>query len=427
MKRFIAILMVIQLSLLAGCSIPFFGKSTDKASGLADGQQMLQLPENDQLGSTGSGISGNPVSSGTALTTTAGALAAAIPGGTTTDSALAATVSSAAIGAAADGVASSLAQESQGSGTAAPTSEVAAAETVRDEGDKPVEAKLPVTVYYQDGDGYLVPMTRWIQQQQGIARAAVSLTVDSAMAREEIAYYGVYPVIPADTKILGIDIRDGIATIDFDRHLLNYDNATSERNIIASVVYTMTEFKTVDKVRILINGYPQEVLKFGTNISMPLGREEVAVNSDVTLPKAGSDKVDLYFMKKANAGFTYMVPISVVNSESSGELPEILVKNLLKADPAGALNNEIPEGVTLLKDNLQNGVLTLDFSENFTDYGGSAREEGILKQLAYTVRQVDGIHSMKILVNGSEAQLPEGTDISDGVAIPATVNDVMDR
>ena len=77
----------------------------------------------------------------------------------------------------------------------------------------------------------------------GIARAAVSLAIDSPLVREETAYYGVYPVIPEGTEILGIDIRNGTAVIDFSRHLLNYGTAWSERNIIAAIVYSLPSLK----------------------------------------------------------------------------------------------------------------------------------------------------------------------------------------
>lgn len=412
MKRFIVILLVIQLSLLAGCTVPFFGKSSAQPSGIAEGQEMIKVQENEQL------------KSDDGAATTAGTVASDVPTDAS-DAAVASSVSSAPTDTAMDSIVPPLEQTTTDTGNVLPSA--SAVESPLDTGAVFAETRRPVTVYYQDGDGYLIPMTRWIQMQQGIARAAVSLGIDSAIAREEVAYYGVYPVIPVDTDILGIDIRDGIATIDFDRNLLNYNNAASERNIIASIVYTLTEFKTIGKVRILVNGYPQDILKYGTNVSEALGREDITINADASLLKDGSDKADIFLFKKANEGFTYLVPVSVSDTESAGGLPEMLVKQLLGKDSEDSLYTEMPEGVALLKYSTDNGVLTLDFSENFTDYGGNAREEGILKQLAYTVRQVEGIKRMMILVEGQRVELPEGTDISTGLAIPATINDVMDR
>lgn len=55
------------------------------------------------------------------------------------------------------------------------------------------------------------------------------------------------------------------------------------------------------------------------------------------------------------------------------------------------------------------------------------REEAILKQITYTLRQCDGIRKINITVEGRSTDLPEGTYISAGLVIPATINDVMDR
>lgn len=289
------------------------------------------------------------------------------------------------------------------------------------------EPRRAVTVYYQDGDGCIVPMTRWIEMQPGIARASLSLVIDSALTREELVYYGVYPVLPENTEILGIDLRNGTAVIDFNRYLLNYDSALSERNIVASIVYTLTEFDTIEQVRILVNGYPQGILKYGTDLGKPLGRENVMINADVALTPVEMAKVDVFLMKQANIGFIYPVPVSLADATDADDMPEILVKQLLAAESRNGLVNEIPEGVTLLGVNVVNGTITLNFSEEFANYGGSAREEGILKQLAYTLGQCSGIRRIKLLISGRHAELPEGADISEGLVIPATINDVIDR
>lgn len=316
--------------------------------------------------------------------------------------------------------------EPGGDGTAPATGVLAAASSRL--GSTFAEPRRPVTVYYQDKDGCVIPMTRWIQPQLGIARAAVSLAIDSPLTREETTYYGVYPILPEYTEILGIDIRDGIATIDFNKYLLNYGTAYSERNIVASIVYTLTEFDTIQKVMIMVNGYPLGILKYGADLSEPLGREDVMINADPRLLTAGKEKLDVYFMKTANAGFTYPVPVSVTDSEGGiGVMPETLVKQLLHAVPAGGMYSEMPEGVSLIGSYVQGGVITLDFSEEFLSYGGTAREESILKQLAYTLRQCGSIRKINILVEGRRVELPEGTNISAGLAIPVTINDVMDR
>jgi len=433
MKRLIAIILVIQLILLTGCTFPFFGKSSGKPQEADEGQKMVKLTDEQKVSDTGTGISEG--SSGettkTAETNIQAMTAQTDVAGVSTSSAVSSTTAPAAAelstpmtnGTAA---AESTAAESTAADSKAqqPDASLSGTDTVV---DAFTEARQPVTVYYQDKDGCLIPMARWILRQQGIARAAVSLCIDSAVTREELAYYGVFPVIPAYTEITGIDIRNGIATIDFNRHLLDYSNEITERNIVASIVYTLTEFKTVDKVRILVNGYTQGILKYGTDISGALGREDISINTNTSLMNVGTGKVDVFMLKKANEGFTYLVPVSVADTEFDGELPEILVKKLLDVEDRGGIYSEIPEEVNLLDCSIYYDVLTLNFSASFINYGGNTREEGILKQLAYTVRQAEGIKSLKILVDGRKAELPEGTDISSGLRIPSTINDVMDR
>ena len=291
-----------------------------------------------------------------------------------------------------------------------------------------VKAKLPVTLYYQDGDGYLVPMTRWIENQLGIARAAVSGLIDSAITREEIQYYGVYPVLPVNTDVQGINIKDGTATIDFNKSLLGYKDQASERNLVASIVYTLTEFSTIDNVRILVNGYPQKILKYGTDITEPLSRKNVSINSAETVVGNNSAKADIYCFKHANEGFTYLLPVSIEYGAVGEELkPETLVNLLLTEKTDEKLQSEMPGDAKLIGSSEDNGILTLNFDTAFIKYGGTAKEEGILKQLAYTMKQLKNAGRIKLQVEGVPAELPEGTDISNGLTIPKTINDYIDR
>lgn len=448
MKRFIVVLLVIQVLFLPACSVPFFGgKSSGSPSD--EEQKMVQLPDstrqsdvrNDSGGSaaagdTQAGAGNKPAGTGgayggmtgdTSGGTQAGAAdgtagtANAGSGGTPRDGTDVAGVTTGTEPGAEAGMSDS--QNTGGSlyqGAMGP-SPVNVSGAAKANG----EDRLAVTVFYQDKEGFLIPVTRWIQLQQGIARAALSLTIDSAVNREELAYYGVYPVLPEGTGILGIDIRDGVATVDFDRHVLNYGSAAAERNIVASIVYTLTGFKTVERVRILINGYEQGVLKFGTDISGTAGREDIAVNADVSAKEDGAYKADIFLFRQANEQFTYLVPVSIADGESAGDLPGSLVRRLLSENAEGGLYNEMPSGAELLEWNMNEGVLTLNFSKSFTAYGGNSKEEAILKQLAYTAGQIENIKGLRIMIEGAAAQLPEGTDISDGLSIPVTINDVM--
>lgn len=422
MKKVLVVILAVQIIFLTACSIPFFG-SSDKTEGIGEDGGMVKLSDGDQpnggeidvLGSGGElpdAPANSMEQSAQSQTGVAGTYTGAqLPGGSDAENG--------------EPPASSIKGQSGFAGEYSGSPDKGSLPSSSASTGQNMQGKYPVTVYYQDKDGCLIPMTRWIQMQQGVARAAVSLCIDSSITREEIAYYGIYPVLPEGTKILGIDLRDGIATIDFNRALLNYDSAVSERNIISSLIYTMTEFDTIDKVRILVNGYTQGLLKYGTDISEALGRESININTDEFFAETGFGKLDVYLLKSMDEGFTYLVPVSVDEPDFYGELPENLVEQLLFKEAKGGLYSEIPEDVALLDSNTEYGVLTLNFSSELLNYGGNAREEGILKQLIYTARQLEGIKRLRILVEGRKPELPEGTDISTGLGIPAVINDVI--
>lgn len=105
----------------------------------------------------------------------------------------------------------------------------------------------------------------------------------------------------------------------------------------------------------------------------------------------------------------------------------MLVKQLLYTEADDGLFSEMPDGAYLIDCVYDNGTIILNFSNEFINYGGSAKEEGILKQLAYTLRQCKDIRKIRIMIDGRETELPEGTDISGGLPVPAAINDVIDR
>ena len=431
MRRFIVLFLAIYMLLLTGCTIPFFGKSKNDPPAIADGSELVSVDDNGREGEQPGGLesedAGYDVDPEAAADTGYNSAYNSIETGDAAELPETETAGTTeTTGTTEEEAADSVLYVTDPIGTGNETGVLAAQS---DAGSSAFfsEPRRSVTVFYQDADGYLVPMTRWIETQPGIARASLNLVIDSALNREELVYYGVYPIIPENTEILGIDVRGGVATVDFNRYLLNYDSALSERNIIASIVYTMTEFETIERVRILINGYSQGILKYGADLGKPLGRDDVMINGELALTPDGTSKVDVFLMKQANIGFVYPVPLSVADTTDSDYLPEILIKQLLDTKAGGLLVNEIPQDVALLDTSTVNGDITLNFSKEFTNYGGTAREEGILKQLAYTLRQCNGIRRLRIMVEGRKVELPEGTDISQGLAIPATINDVIDR
>ncbi|MCF6335756.1 MAG: GerMN domain-containing protein [Spirochaetales bacterium] len=88
---------------------------------------------------------------------------------------------------------------------------------------------------------------------------------------------GLLSLIPQGTEIKGITISNGTATIDFNESLsFNSFGKEGLESELKQIIFTATEFPTVDKVQILINGQKKQFLSTeGVFIGDPLTRSSV--------------------------------------------------------------------------------------------------------------------------------------------------------
>ncbi|MEA1911025.1 MAG: GerMN domain-containing protein, partial [Spirochaetota bacterium] len=85
---------------------------------------------------------------------------------------------------------------------------------------------------------------------------------------------GLLSLIPSGTELLGISVSNMTATLNFNQ-ALSFNNFGQEglEAELKQIVYTATEFPTVDKVQILINGQKKQFLSTeGVFIGEPLTR-----------------------------------------------------------------------------------------------------------------------------------------------------------
>ena len=90
-------------------------------------------------------------------------------------------------------------------------------------------------VYYQDNYGYLVPVMCSVPMEDGIAKATLSMMVQSPDNDMQAARLGLRTVLPENTSI-DLDIAGGLARIDLGKEVLNMADAAAESNMVEAVV-----------------------------------------------------------------------------------------------------------------------------------------------------------------------------------------------
>jgi len=69
----------------------------------------------------------------------------------------------------------------------------------------------------------------------------------------------MYTVVPPGTRLLGLSIDNSVATVNLSREFESGGGSASMLGRLAQVVYTLTQFPTVDGVRFQLDGVPVTV------------------------------------------------------------------------------------------------------------------------------------------------------------------------
>lgn len=259
-------------------------------------------------------------------------------------------------------------------------------------------AEMVSTVcWYEDGDGYLVPVTRKIPMQDGIAKATLALMVESSENDLAAARMGLTNVIPEGVTI-DLDISGGKARVDLSQEALSCANAEEELLMVQGVAATLCGFETVDEVSFLFDGQKRSQLTHGTDVSGVFTEDSVNVESVATFSdSANADAVQLYF---PSASGRMLVPVTRTVF-SPADLPTAILELAKGPKTDSGLECPIPGKCGVKSVSVKNGVATIDFTKEFAataqhSDGGHQAVQAIL----FTASQFPGVKKVSILVEG---------------------------
>lgn len=261
---------------------------------------------------------------------------------------------------------------------------------------------IQTVVYYQDGDGYLVPVTRMIDKTDGVAKATLSLMVSSAANDLAAARLGLRTTVPEGTKI-DLDIANGKARVDLSREALSCATAEQEYAMVSSVASALCEFDTVNEVSFLFDGQQRSKLTHGTDVSHTFNGAGLNLESVSTLADAGSRTVQLYF---PSASGRMLVPVTRTVFSDADVTTAIL--ELAKGPrPDSGLTSPLPDDCGLLGVHMKNGVVTIDFTKQFIDAAQGDHGLQTLRAIMFTAAQFPGVKQVKISVEGKAWEPPK--------------------
>jgi spore germination protein GerM len=235
-----------------------------------------------------------------------------------------------------------------------------------------VESAQPVTLYFADVTGSLLVPVRRNADVEGnrIAEAAV---------RELIAgpRNGLGRLVAAGTNLLGITIEGGTATVNFDRDPGDYD----------SILFTLTEFKSVQRVQFQVNGGNVGPAR-GRPVLNPINPQGLAFDYGAT------EFLPLYFPSVDGAHDVRLIRMVPKTKQTA----EATVRALLEGPGPydSAVITVIPSGVELRGIKKSGDVILVDFTQPF-----AGAPDAAIRTIVESLTTLPSVGGVQFLVEGN--------------------------
>jgi germination protein M len=226
--------------------------------------------------------------------------------------------------------------------TGAPTSTATGTSTATPSGSPTAATSTTTLRLYFLREGMLGVAERQVPHTTTPATEALEALLAGPLGGEPDA--GLYSVIPAETKLLGLSIESGVAHVDLSGEFAAEDSEEAAVQRTAEVVYTLTRFPTVRRVALTVGGEPYSVTGSGETASAELSRSDfrdLEPNIFVETPGAGADLSSPFTFSGTARVFEGTVLARLVDS-SGRRIVEVVVTANRGAPGRGRFTKVVP-------------------------------------------------------------------------------------
>jgi len=287
--------------------------------------------------------------------------------------------------------------------------------------EEAVKGSVDRTVYLLDANGYVVPVSLTLPKEEGSAKQVLSYMVKGGPV-ESMLPSGFSAILPEGTKVLGMTIKDGVATVDFSNEFKKYD-PKDEKRIMDAVSRALTEFSTVKHVQIWINGKPLAEMPVDSTPISQLGRNH-GVNMELAegAQPGRTTPVTVYFQGQLDDKRTYYVPVTRLIPQTDN-VAKAVIEELIKGPKEGSpLYSSLLRTTKVLDVSEEEGLVKVNLSNDLLKYdqGKEANPEA-LEALVLSLTESTGAKKVQILVEGKPVK-SGNYDFTKPVDRPVHVN-----
>ncbi len=268
-----------------------------------------------------------------------------------------------------------------------------------------VDDQFAVKLYYSDMSGrYLMKETR--SRESSTAQSLQEFVLNELLIGPENEDY--LPALPEGTRLMGVELTQGICTVNFSEEFLNNkpETHTQARVAVFSVVNSLTELSQVESVRLLCAG--KEIGSYcGLDLSGVLQRDELVISD------AGQNLsvLDATLYIPVTGGKLVPVPVSIPQIVGRTGTESVL-NALLSFQTGNGYENPFPAGTLVIKQETKDGLCTVTFNGAFArEPVNTHRRQTAVRSLVTTLCSLGQIDSVRILTNDEDAEAAGFGDI----------------
>lgn len=191
---------------------------------------------------------------------------------------------------------------------------------------------------------------------------------------------GLSGIIPMNTKVNNVEIKESIVTIDFSKELLEVKEELEER-LIEAITYSIINIDGVEAIKIKVDGnLLTELPKTKKRLPELLNRN-FGINKVFDIDNLnGIQKVTLYYLDKIS-NQNYYVPVTKYLNDDREKI-NIIIDNLSSNYIyESSLVSLLNQNTELINYEIEDEIMTLNFNNSIFTH------DKILEEVTYTIKE----------------------------------------
>ena len=251
-------------------------------------------------------------------------------------------------------------------------------------------------VYALHESGYLVKTEAAVASDMSSIESVFAAIQDSSLHLPD----NVDGLIPRSAVLRDYVVENEVLTLNLSESFLYYRTSVEE-DLLASLVWSMTELPDIERVHFEIEGEAVNNLNGLVDVGRGLTRQ-LGINLEIGTPRVVDAQMMMLYFFTDDTEDAMLVPVTRL-IEPEVDPFEYAVSSLVRGPIGGTYVSVFNHRATLLeRPKLEDGIMTLNFcSELFFNQEQTQVSSQVIKQLVMTMTEFDEVYEVSVVIEGS--------------------------